>query len=235
MEMMKKKGLSQNQLKIVATISMVIDHIGAEIFPQIIIFRIIGRLAFPIFSYFIYEGFQYTRDKKRYFLRIISLGLICAIVYYIYSGEIYGNVLITFSLSIIVLYCIEKCKNSATIGIKEEMYRFIFAIGCIAIIWFISSWIYIDYGVIGVLLPVFAEIVGTWKGKKNHYLSLLGFSIGVILLAIYMGNIQYFCLFAVLLLVAYNGQRGVMNMKKIFYWFYPAHLLVIGMISMVIY
>ena len=53
MEIMQVRRLSQNQLKIVAAIAMLIDHIGAQILPQIVMLRIIGRLAFPIFSYFI--------------------------------------------------------------------------------------------------------------------------------------------------------------------------------------
>ena len=47
--------LSGNALKIIAAISMVIDHTGMLIFPGEDIFRIIGRLAFPIFAFFIAE------------------------------------------------------------------------------------------------------------------------------------------------------------------------------------
>lgn len=233
MEMGQRKGLSQNQLKIVASIAMLIDHIGAELLPQILILRIIGRLSFPIFSYFIYEGFQHTRDKRKYFLRIFTLGFLCAIVYYLYSGEVYGNVLITFSISIMVLYGIGLWRKSIPGKIKGLLCGLVFLNGCIVLLWSISNWLYIDYGVLGVLLPVFAELTGTGEDKTDRHLSLLGFSIGLLLLSIYMGGIQYFSLFAVPLLAGYNGQRGNSNLKPFFYWFYPAHLAAIGMIAVV--
>ena len=63
----KKFGLTNNQLKIIAMISMLIDHIGVAMFPNVMILRIIGRLAFPIFAYMIAEGCFYTKNKARYF------------------------------------------------------------------------------------------------------------------------------------------------------------------------
>ena len=54
--MEKGRILTKNQIKIIAAIAMVLDHVGAEFFPQIEVLRIIGRLAFPIFAYSIFEG-----------------------------------------------------------------------------------------------------------------------------------------------------------------------------------
>ena len=62
---MKFKGLTNNQLKIIAMITMLIDHIGIVLFPQIKIFRIIGRFAFPIFAYMLAEGCTNTKNKKK--------------------------------------------------------------------------------------------------------------------------------------------------------------------------
>jgi len=59
--------LTKNQLKILAMVCMTIDHIGAAFFPQAVWLRVIGRLAFPLFSYCIAEGCRYTRNKARYF------------------------------------------------------------------------------------------------------------------------------------------------------------------------
>ena len=233
MELIQNRGFTQNQLKTVAAIAMLMDHIGAELFPQIIVLRIVGRLAFPIFSYFIYEGFHYTHNKKSYLLKIFSMGMVCVVVYYLYSGEIYGNVLITLSASIVVLYGITAFKQRLTRGIKDKLYGFVFLSGCFLSIYFICIWLSVDYGFMGVLLPVFAELMDKRKGKRNRYIALTGFSVGVFLLSVQMGGIQYFSLLAILLLAAYSGRRGSADMKSFFYWFYPAHLAAIGIVAMV--
>lgn len=56
-------GISATALKIIGMIAMTIDHIGYFLFPQIEAFRIIGRIAYPIFAYMIAEGCRYTRNK----------------------------------------------------------------------------------------------------------------------------------------------------------------------------
>ncbi len=95
-------GLSQNILKLIAAFSMLVDHIGAELFPDITALRIIGRIAFPVFSYFIWEGSIYTRNKLRYLMRIFLLGVLCVIGYYIYSGKIYAFIWIQHRIAFII-------------------------------------------------------------------------------------------------------------------------------------
>ena len=65
-------GINAFTLKMIATVAMLIDHIGAVLFPQIEILRIIGRIAFPIFAYMIAEGCVHTKSKKKYFLTKIA-------------------------------------------------------------------------------------------------------------------------------------------------------------------
>lgn len=234
MELIQNRGFTQNQLKTIAAIAMLIDHIGAELFPQIIVLRIIGRLAFPVFSYFICEGFHYTHNKKDYLLKISLIGIVCVVVYYLCSGEIYGNVLITFSASIIALYGIAIFKRRLIGEMKDKLYGFAFITGCFLSVYLIRIWLSVDYGFFGVLLPVFAEFAGRLEGKRNRYTALIGFSVGMLLLSIRMGGIQYFGLLAIPLLAAYSGRRGSINMKSFFYWFYPVHLAAIGIVAMVV-
>ena len=63
------KFLTGNALKILAAIFMTIDHIGVMLFPRMLILRIIGRLALPVFAFMIAEGCKYTRNKKKYFCK----------------------------------------------------------------------------------------------------------------------------------------------------------------------
>ena len=73
--MLKRLTLSGNALKIIACVSMFIDHASLMLFPEIIWLRYIGRLAFPIFAFLISEGCRYTKNKLNYFLSVFILGV----------------------------------------------------------------------------------------------------------------------------------------------------------------
>ncbi|MCD8181054.1 MAG: conjugal transfer protein TraX [Firmicutes bacterium] len=223
-------GFTQNQLKVIAAILMTADHIGAELFPELDILRIIGRLSLPIFAFFIYEGCKYTHSKPKYLARIFVLGLLCMAVYYIYDGKIYGNILITMSLSICVIYALQFFKSQIHGG--NRIFGAAVAAGCICGAGIVCRIIHIDYGFCGVLLPAFAEIFGGYSSRNKH-MPLLGFSIGLLLLSRQWGGDQYISLLSIPLLAAYNGERGKRKMKYFFYWFYPVHLAVIGAVSMI--
>ena len=72
---MNYKILSGNALKLIAAVSMLLDHIGLLFFPSYGIFRIFGRLALPIFAFMIAESAKYTRNKKRHFFTMFSLAV----------------------------------------------------------------------------------------------------------------------------------------------------------------
>ena len=117
--------LTKNQLKILAMVCMTIDHIGAMLFPQAVWLRVIGRLAFPLFSYCIAEGCRYTRNKARYFGSVFACGAVCVIAFLPFGG-FYGNALITLSLSILLLYGVEAWKSSGKLrflGIDSRACR----------------------------------------------------------------------------------------------------------------
>ena len=142
--------LTKNQLKILAMVCMTIDHIGAAFFPQAVWLRVIGRLAFPLFSYCIAEGCRYTRNKARYFGSVFACGAVCVIAFLPFGG-FYGNALITLSLSILLLYGVEAWKSSGKLRfLVHRQPRLLPHFTCCA------GRFYIDYGFAGVLLPVYA-------------------------------------------------------------------------------
>lgn len=100
------RRLSSNALKLIAALTMLIDHIGVILLPNVPILRVIGRIAFPIYAFMIAEGCAYTKNKLRYFLSVFLLGAVCQIVYGIFDSEVYLGILITFSLSILVIHAI---------------------------------------------------------------------------------------------------------------------------------
>ena len=143
---------------------MLIDHMGLILFPDVEIFRIIGRLAFPIFAFMIAEGCRYTKNKLRHFLMIFILGLLCQIVYIVddpKSGLSYMGILITFSFSIGVIYALQLFKKLLLAEKKKPIAIISSAILLIASIFTVyvfNSIIELDYGFFGAMLPVFASI-----------------------------------------------------------------------------
>ena len=229
--MVKKLGLTNNQLKIIAMVSMLFDHVGKELLPQYPILQIIGRLAFPIFAFMIAEGCFYTKNKIKYFFTIFILGTGCQIVYSIAEHSFYQNVLITFSLSIALIFSLEnfRVKKEKISGITLFFTVLIVITFTMVLPVFMEEYGFqIDYGIYGVLLPV-AVFYGKDKERKLVYAT------GVLaLLAHSFGGIQWFSLLSIPILVLYNQKRGKYNIKPLFYIFYPAHLVVIYLISLVL-
>lgn len=219
-----KSGLTGNQLKIIAMITMTCDHVGMQIFPQLLWMRIIGRLAMPVYAYMIAEGCRHTRDRKKYFLRLFGMGVLCQIVYFVAMGSLYMCILITFSLSVILIGlmdAVEREKNARNWGKLFAGTMLVFFL-CSVLPDLLAHTDYaVDYGLPGVLLPVLIYGAGT-----------RGLLLGLALMALDSGGIQWFAFLAVPLLLCYNGQRGKANIGKLFYWYYPVHLVVIYGISL---
>ena len=236
----KWRGLSQNQLKLLAAISMTIDHVGFVLFPKVTLFRIIGRLAFPIFAFGIYEGAKYTRKPLRYLLRMLVLGILFAVVYYLYDGELYGSIFITFSLSIAILISMRYLKEGPRTPARLALGTAFFAVS-VAVAAVLCHFFTVDYGFFGVLMPVFAALFdyGTERyfAKESVWrrvFPFVGFAIGAVFLSLDYGGIQYYCLLSLILLAAASGERGKWRLKYFFYLYYPIHLLVIEGIALLV-
>lgn len=70
-------------LKVLAGITMLIDNIGVVLFQNIIIFRVIGRISFPIYAFLIAEGYMKTKNIKGYMTRLGVLALLSQILFMI--------------------------------------------------------------------------------------------------------------------------------------------------------
>ena len=75
--------MSGNKLKIIACITMLIDHAGLLLYPNLLLLRYIGRMSMPLFAFLIAEGCLHTRSKTRYFASIFSMAILCQAVYFI--------------------------------------------------------------------------------------------------------------------------------------------------------
>ena len=215
-----KPFLSGNALKLLAALFMTIDHVGVLLLPHVIVLRILGRLALPIFAFMIAEGCRYTRNRLRYFGSVFALGVLCQIVYYLADHSLYFSILITFSLSITTIYALQDWKNQKTP--RSALVFF----GAVAGVYALNRVFTIDYGFWGCMLPVFAAAFQKTAWDRPWVnLGMLG--LGLLILAADLGQIQYYALPALPLLACYNGKRGRWKLKYFFYLFYPIHLVLL--------
>ena len=228
---MRRLGLTNNQLKILAMLAMLMDHVGRQLLPQWTWMLVVGRLAFPIFAFMIAEGCRYTRHKARYFLMVAGLAVICQGTYFFTTGSLYQNILVTFTLSIGLIFAMERFfrKPNVVSGlILTAVLAAVLAL-CILLPRKTGGEFAVDYGLVGVLLPVAVRFTpGKW-GKLSATAVMLA------LLAMTMFPLQWYALAALVPLALYNGQRGKYKLKYLFYIFYPAHLLVIYLLQMLIW
>ncbi len=237
---------SGSTLKIIACIFMLIDHIGLTFFPSEDIFRILGRIALPLFAFFIAEGCRYTRNGMRRFLMIFSIGLVFLVFYFIYQGRLYGNIFLTFSVSIMLDNVIYNCKKAVFRNFK--VIKTVFCLSIISftlvLLYFLYGIIYFEYGFFGMLLPVLINITNLkdieapliFKRVDNHLSKLLLLTIGLVLVSLTgrLGNMQFYCFLALPLIILYNGKPGSKKLKYVFYVFYPAHLIIIEATALIV-
>ncbi|MBO5305557.1 MAG: hypothetical protein J6B12_02220 [Clostridia bacterium] len=238
-------GFSGNALKIIAAFFMVIDHVGVIFFPGVAIFRILGRISFPIFAFMIAEGCAYTKNQLRYFLSIFVLGVGRQIVYYLYDGDKDMGILITFSLSILVVYAMQYLKDALLAPrrnfVKQGLALLLF-VGAVLGVYFLCQKLDIDYGFCGCMTPALASVFRKphkalsprWERLDKRWLHVLMLGVGLVLVALEKGGRQPYSLLALPILLLYSGKRGTWRMKYFFYVFYPVHLLLLQGLAILI-
>lgn len=231
-----KFGLTNNQLKIIAMVSMALDHIGLLFFPDVAIFRILGRIAFPIFAYMIAEGCRYTKNRAKYLGMIAGMGFVFQIVYFVAMQSLYQGILVTFSLAIIAIYSIDGIVKSKKIwGRLAALAGLAFVAAFVVILPHVLSGtdFDIDYGVWGILLPILVYFMPS-RAWKFVGVSLLLLARAIYYTVVVPIPLQWWSLLTIPLLALYNGERGKAKMKYVFYIFYPAHLVILYGIAILI-
>ena len=229
--MEQSKGLDGGTLKLIAAALMLIDHVGAILLPQVLILRCIGRLAFPIFAFFVAEGYTHTRSFGRYLLRMAIWAAVSEIPFNLEFGHFFvpgrQNVLWTFCLALLTLRGLEELRRE-TGGARYLGCGAALAAGFAA-----GELLRVDYGGWGVLSVVLFYLCRQGRyarpGLLAGMLVLNGLCIGSMKTAVFgiQVPIQIFAVAALPLLWLYNGRPGAKGWRWAFYVFYPAHLLVL--------
>lgn len=221
-ESYKFECLNSNVLKLIALVTMTIDHIGVIMFPQYEILRIIGRIAFPIFAYMISEGCYYTKHKKRYLGELLIIGGLCQVVYFVVDNSLNMCILITFALSVMIIFSIQWAREKNTA--LSLILPLCLVIGAYVVSVSIPRLVgensfSVDYGFVGIMIPVLLFLAH----KKWYKIPALAGGL-LILAAVTPNHVQWWGLLALIPLVFYNGKRGKLRIGQMFYIYYPLHL-----------
>lgn len=237
-----KNGLSSNQLKSIAIAAMTLDHLVWTLFPGydtrwfVLLAHIIGRLTAPIMWFFIAEGYHYTRNVKKYAIRLFSLAVISHFTYNFCFGipflplqtSVFNQTGVVWSLAwgLVLLWIFDNNK------IRDWQKRL--AILLVCLITFPSDW-----SCIAAMAVLF---IGTNRGNfKAQMLWMMVWT--VVYAAVYFffidkvyALVQLGTCLTIPLLRLYNGQRGSWKgMGKLFYAYYPVHLFLCGLLRVLLW
>lgn len=215
----KKIGINSFVLKIIAVVSMTIDHVGAVIFPTYMWLRVIGRIAFPIYAFLIVEGYYHTGNIKKYLARLGIFAIISEpfFDYALFNNAFYiksQNVFLTLFLGLLMI-CI--CEKE-----KYNKYSWLIMIG----FGVLASLLCSDYGIFGIMM------IYTFYVFRGQFLSQ--FIIMAVINGLFMNKWQTYAVLAMIPIGLYNGLPGKHRMKYFFYIYYPLHLAIIGIIGRII-
>ena len=223
-----KTNLDTDFIKIIAVVSMTIDHIGGAFFPQYPAFRWIGSIAFPLFCYCLTIGMMYTGDIKKYLFRLGAFAVISQPFWILAfnSDDITGNI---FNLNIfftLIVSLLGAC------GFKErKWWLFILALILLNVINF-------DYAMTGLILILIFYLCRNkpWLGAVVYtltYLPALNGNMADPLALKIGGHAIGFEIFALLALpfIYIQTNSGLKIPKWFFYIYYPVHLFAIYLIG----
>ena len=245
MEREKKIEISSMTLHILAMVFMLCDHLWATVVPGNDWLTDIGRIAFPMFAFMIVEGYFHTRSLKKYVGRLFVFAIISEIPFNLVMGSslfypLHQNVLWTFLIAVFLIWLNELARKKGKLWL-----RIVTGIGTLCLAFVLGLVTFVDYHYAGVLTVL---VFYFFRGRKWwHFVgqAVCLYYINVEILSGFYYEVdvfghtvtivrQAFALFALLPIWLYRGKQGPYNkvIKNVYYWFYPVHLLVLGLIRM---
>jgi hypothetical protein len=204
-------------MQIMAMITMLIDHIGIIFFPGNVAWRIIGRIAFPIYAYCIVQGFLHTRSVSRYLWRLIGLAAISQIPYALSLTTLNINVIGTLAVCLAVLVAADR---------YPKWMLSLFAVGTFAL-----EVIPFDYGYYALLLVLL------YRYLDRKYWVAAHFALNLLVIALDPnGWVQAFSIISTIYLAYQDSlfaelKLGIAPPRWVWRSFYPAHLAALAAVA----
>lgn len=205
-------------IKIIAISAMLIDHVGV-VFDLHDGFRVVGRIAFPLFVYLVAEGCRHTKSMEKYLLRLGLFAIISEIPYDLAFNEYIDffndtNIFYTLWLGVACVYVFQQIRHIPYLWIMIS-FPLVAAMTAAGILG-------TDYRWMGVLFVFFAAAVDGYKPLQIGVIVLFMFQLYFTAVEMLIGS-----LVSVPVVAMSNGKRGP-GVKWLFYWFYPVHLLLLA-------
>ena len=249
---MQKRGISQEGLKLIACVTMLIDHIGATLVARALqegwfldsaagidfyyALRIIGRIAFPIYCFLLVEGACHTRSPKKYALRLFVGVLLSEIPFdlaFSFRGRVFfdwtsNSVMITLLLGFLMIEVMRKVKGFWKVVVILPFY-------------IAAELLNTDYAGLGILvIAVFALTRGLKHEKLLRVIGLLAvlssgsgnFQIGSVWI-----SLESLAIFALIPIFLYDERKLTHNkaVQWAFYLFYPVHTAILALLEVLIF
>lgn len=241
---MKYKILSGSALKVIALVSMVVDHTtkaavavwpwmrhvlftigGVKITPAFIGVYVIGRIAFPLFAFLCVEGVKHTRDIRKYMSGLLLFAVLSIVPFNLMRGLPWYdmhkmNVLFTLFLGVLGIYCLNiGIHNESNCDVRRKNHNLILAAAGVLFSLAAAYVMKCDYSISGVALIILMYLLDRPGYQCLSVLAVLG-----------QTKATFCAAFASVPILLYNGERGFIKgkaWKYAFYAFYPLHMLVI--------
>jgi len=225
--------MSAFQIKLLALITMVIDHVGVFLFPDIQLLRMIGRISFPLFAWLIANGAMHTKNINNYLKRLLMFAIISQIPFILAMRLVEPNfwelnILFTLAIGLMAILLFQKIDN---------LYLKILNI---VLLFIITYYLKVDYGVMGV-----ASVLAFYVFKNEMHIiisqTVIFFSelmiVWLLMLPAGMWEIvtsnhyyQPLAIMSLIFIFLYNKKEGA-KMKYFFYVFYPMQFVVFYLIK----
>lgn len=203
---------------IVAMLTMLIDHIGIVFFPDQELWRIVGRIAMPIYAYCLVIGYRHTRSKPLYIRRLTLLALLSQVPYVLALEAFNINIIGTFLVCLLVLMGLERYRG---IGRAVAMV----SVGAVVL-----ELVPFDYGAYALLLVLMYRYIDQRQWPVAHLV------LNVMYVATTGALIQMYSIIPTLVLVYWPAVYAWSDRIHVKRWvwrsFYPAHLAVLALIQL---